>query len=202
MAASAALDIVLLPTSAGADEAIRLSASIPGHPPFRLDREEYRPHLTLAMAYVLVEDMPTIAAELREVAQHFASVQLPASIRPAKDEQSFSWILLEATPEIVAFRDQAVEILRRHSSQPSAENEAFLLASKDEVVSEQFKNFTRQFLTTLDGPQYRPHITLGNDSPTEPLALPVLTFDRLALVHMGNYCTARELLATWPLGAK
>jgi len=54
--------------------------------------------------------------------------------------------------------------------------------------------WVKGFAKTSVRENYRPHITLGVGKPKQAIAPVQFTTSKLALCHLGNYCTCRDVL--------
>jgi hypothetical protein len=70
----------------------------------------------------------------------------------------------------------------------------------DDVVAPSTLEWIRTYPQKSSYENFRPHITLGYGQVPPGLSFPIpFTAARLALCHLGNHCTCREMLAAAPV---
>lgn len=200
-----AIDVVLLPPGPVIDEAIRINrALIAGKADgeIRLGRTACIPHITVAMAAVRKSDLGEVEAAVGRIARHCTPMTLTIDAIehvavPTTGERVSAFHLLR--PEIIQLFHKRVMNAIAGYALPEAAPEMFA----DEGVADSSVGCLRRFREQSSFSRYSPHITLGfgEIEPRLPgLDLP-LRFEatRVAICHLGNHCTCREILAEFEL---
>jgi hypothetical protein len=195
-ASKLAIDIVLLPSEEIMETAFRLNQALLRRfeKKIVLGQNHSLPHLSLAMGTLREEDLPAAANLLEEIGSHFPPIHLIFTELHAG---------LIATGETVttweAERTGALQSLHETVM------ERFTPLLTHDATSEDFIDFPNVKQTSVDWvnryptaaafTHFSPHITLGIGTlePNTPFP-PRGTASRLALCHLGNYCTCRKIL--------
>ena len=190
-----AVDIVLLPSEAMMDRAIELNRLLIGHSGqgIILNKKDCLPHISLAMGCMEEEAVPPIHAVLAETAQQFPLLDLCAACVRAVTSpagRTVSSIEIERTAELQHLHET---IMRRlspfFSYQVTAE--MFFAAQADAAAISWVESYPTQSSFTC----FSPHITAGFGQTEHVLGPVRFRPSRLALCHLGNYCTCRRILA-------
>lgn len=193
MAKLVALDVAILPPPAVSQQAIALSAALPGEePPLRLG-DEHLPHITLTQQFVREEELENAFAHIGDVLGGTGPLRIDAT-EAVRDGHTI-WIAIARTPALTALHEALMEALRgleRPEGTPAAfvDHDARL---KDVLWVTGFR------LKSSFG-AFQPHITLGHGS--EPPSIEPFSFDatKVAACHLGRHCTCRRVLREWTLG--
>ncbi|MBI3805346.1 MAG: 2'-5' RNA ligase family protein [Nitrospirae bacterium] len=191
-----ACDIVLLPPREIAEAALRLNRALLGRfdPKIVLNQNDCLPHLSLAMGALREEALPAAADLLAEVASHFPPISLTVTGIEAggiATGEPVSSLKIERTPSLQALHET---VLRRMKP-------LFLEAAADDFigfpeVQQTSVDWVNRYAAAAAYDRFSPHITLGVGT-LEPDILPLPPpgiATRLALCHLGNYCTCRKIL--------
>lgn len=186
-----AVDIVVVPPDNIQDVAIDLSKKVIGST-FVLGRTEYVPHISLCMGYT--NDVERIGEQVAEslkgelpfdlVVEGIKTGASPImDIRKSQDLRRLHYKLLSTVRLVNARRDP----------------EAYV----DGVARDETLNYMSSFRQKHARLSFLPHITLGDGVlpiETATLEFPIkFTAKTVALFHLGNYNTCRELLKKWEL---
>jgi 2'-5' RNA ligase len=204
LADTVAVDVALLPPDPVMDEAIRINqALIAGNSDgeVRLDRQTCIPHITVAMGAVRREKLREVETAVGRIARHCTPMTLTidaiehTSVSTGERVSAFHVL----RPEIIQLFHKTVMNAVSRYAVPEAAPEMFA----DETVSASSVDCLRRFRERSSFARYSPHITLGFGE-IEPF-LPGLDFPlrfevtRVAICHLGNHCTCREILAEFEL---
>ncbi|NKE71833.1 2'-5' RNA ligase family protein [Candidatus Manganitrophus noduliformans] len=191
-----AVDIVLLPSEEIMDAALQMNQELLPHfeKKIVLDRNRCLPHLSLAMGALKEEDLPAAANFLEEIASYFPPIPL---IFTGIDAGPI------ATGETVtAWKVDPTAVLQ--SLHETVFNRLSPLLTHD-ATAEGFIDFPDVAPASVDWvnrypdaaafARFSPHITLGIGALAPDRSFPPRgAASRLALCHLGNYCTCREIL--------
>lgn len=191
-----AVDVVLIPP----DEIIRLAVDINKTFPdsvaenYVLDAKTCVPHITLLMGLIARARLPEVNRKLGAIAEKFSALNLKithahTSARP--DSKTLSGLEIEKTPELQKLHEIILDEMSPIFSYDGVEKEMFY---SPPPVTEIPLFWLKGFAKTSVRENYKPHITLGVGAPKQPVAPLAFTASKLALCHLGNYCTCRDLL--------
>src|SRR3989344_2197566 len=191
-----AVDIVLIPPDNIAQLAIDINKTFPetSGEDYVLDAKTCIPHITLLMGLITREQLPEVSRKLGALSDKFSAINLiithvKSSVRP--DGKVLSGLEIEKTAELQKLHETILDEMSQIFTYDDAQKEMFFTPPP---VNEIPMFWVSGFAKTKVRENYRPHITLGIGVPN-PITLPVLfTVSRLALCHLGNYCTCRKIL--------
>ena len=192
-----AVDLALLPPTEAQTEIARLNARLAGPPEgFRFDASHLA-HVTLAQQFVPAADLPVLAAEIGEVLAPFAPLTLTA-VRLASSGLTTS-LVLEGTQALAALHVRLMD--RLAAFDVTAGNAEAFVAGGEPPRARDVEWVTRYRTAAAYG-SFEPHVTLGTGVLDAPA--PALEFEtaRVALCHLGRFCTCRRVLASWTLAAE
>jgi len=191
-----AVDVVLIPP----EEIIRLAIDINKKfsknvkENYILDAESCTPHITLLMGLVEKAQLPEVSQKLSALAKKFSALNIritKISTVERVDGRVFSKCVIEKNNELQRLHEEILEEMKSVFGYDGAQKEMFFSPPKlNEIPLSGVKGFAK----TSASENYKPHITLGFGRP-EQLTIPVeFKASRLALCHLGNYCTCRDIL--------
>jgi len=195
-----AVDVVLLPDDAMTEQAIAISARLyeKERGAFKLGREDYLPHVTLAMG-VLDEGGVEKAGEMLK---KIAVETKPLSLKAEKLEALVSLvggfvfcIEVGKSPELKNIHQKVAESFIPFLTFDSSPDIFVEPATIQEGTMRFIKNFPKKF----DWNEYHPHITIGRGSAEEAFTPSNFSTPTLALCQLGQFCTCRKVLALFPL---
>jgi len=206
-----AVDVVLLPSDEMTDYAIEVNRELlkTFDNKIILNYENCLPHISLAMGCINEKDIPDIKEILRDIAKKYSFselrvVDIRAEIIPTG--KKVSGFKIEKTKGLQLLHEEVMERLAPYFSydvttamlfSPSEVEEATLFWIKNYPEKSGFGNFS-------------PHITIGfgetnkvESGPAQRLCRIDAGFaaSKLALCHLGNYCTCRKVLVSAELGS-
>ena len=191
-----AVDVVLLPSESMMDKAIEANAELVEKfgKKIVLNKENCLPHISLAMGCVDGGDISAVEKVLRAIAEKSSLGQLKvigiATGTNAKGEK-VSVFKIEKQEELELLHRKVMEKLAPYLSYDVTSDmiadaevaESTLLWIKDYREKSSFANFS-------------PHITIGyGEIENGPFPIEFAA-SKLALCHLGNHCTCREVVVS------
>lgn len=190
-----AVDFVILPPEPVADLAISLNKKFCNDSIILLDKDHCIPHISLFMGCIRHDRLGEATTLLKKIALTHRAMRLEMSNISTVDTNA---------GVVMALDVDANEGLRKlHESL----FEAFVpLITRDATTSDMFDgsqinvstlNWINNFVEESCVENFWPHITIGylrdkEISDIEPISF---TASRIAICHLGNYCTCRRILA-------
>lgn len=197
-----AVDIVLLPSDEMTDYAIEVNRELlkTFDNKIILNKEICLPHISLAMGCIDEKDIPDIEKILRDIAEKYSFkelrvVDICAETIPAG--KKVSGFKIEKTKELQLLHEEVMQRLTPYFTydvttamlfSPPEVEQATLFWIKNYPEKSSFENFS-------------PHITIGFGE-TDKVKVPIkFAASKLALCHLGNHCTCRNVLVSTELGS-
>lgn len=194
-----AVDIVLLPSISAMKKIISFIEYLPASP-IKLNTKDCLPHVSLAMGILKSSDLEKASQLLEELVASRAPVDLTiAEINDftTGDNHLFSYGVVKTPDNLVQLHLDIMETFRGLLTHDLVDTSMFF--SPPEVA--QRSTYWVEHYYDKKGPEdFHPHITLGQGK-VKKLSKP-LTFSasRIALAHLGTYCSCRKILAEVRLG--
>jgi len=192
-----AVDVILLPSERIMDKAIEANRILSKHCPDKiiLNKENYLPHISLAMGCIDKIDIPCIEVILQSVAKsHPPGQLLMDSVQTgvnAKNEK-VSVLQLKTTKQLQSLH---VAVMRKMTPYFSYDVSAEMVLSPP-TAGESTLLWIRDYPEKSSFQRFSPHITLGYGQ-LENFSFPSeFTATGLALCHLGNHCTCRKILVS------
>ncbi|MFZ6052334.1 hypothetical protein [Halocola ammonii] len=181
-----AIDLVLLPSENLKQELLEIND--------RLEKDgiDFRsgclPHLTLAMAAVDQELLPELWEKMSAL---FTGIKLKQNgvVSLHHRQKALCHLKFERSDELMKLHEQSVSTMR--DFQKKAPEESMFYKGR---AGEGTVNYARSFLAEHTGINFDPHITLGYGESEYQMKQEVYSFDKLALCHLGDHNTCREIL--------
>ena len=192
-----AVDVVLLPSHEMMEKAIRANAELiqTFAKKIVLNKESCLPHISLAMGCIDERDIKPIEGVLQQVAEDSPLGELTATgvhtSTNARGEKVSVWEI-EKTRELQSLHEKImIKTAPYFSHDVSSE-----MIYGDEEVAETTLLWIKNYAEKASFAKFFPHITIGYGG-IESGSFPI-TFapSKLALCHLGNQCTCREILAS------
>jgi 2'-5' RNA ligase len=190
-----AVDIVLLPDGAMTDRAIEANQELVKTygEKIVLNRENCLPHISLAMGCVDERDFDALEKVLRAIAKENFLPQL----RVTGIQSSSNWVgetvsvfEVEKVRELQLLHEEIMERLAGFLS-PDVDKE-MLYDPAD--VSESTLLWIKNYREESSFGNFFPHITIGYGE-MDDVSFPIqFEISSLAMCHLGNHCTCREIL--------
>ncbi len=196
-----AIDVVLLPPPEVTAAALTLNQKLIeryGDRSIVLDPFGCLPHVSLAMRTIPRRELPVLTAGFERLA--LSSLPLDLRIEGAVAVETdggeiVSGINLEKSESLlILHRSVMAQVNAVHSEQCSPRD---ISAEKNEAIAPFTCNYVNGYADHAAYDRYSPHITLGHGDVTTLEGIPVpamARFSTLAVCHLGNHCTCRELL--------
>jgi hypothetical protein len=191
-----AIDVVLIPPDDILQLAIDINKTFPNTATenYVLDLKTCIPHITLLMGLITRDQLLEVCHKLDSIAKKFSPLNLKitgthTSTRP--DEKVLSTLVIENTVELQKMHEATLDKMSSIFIYEGVQKEMFY---SPPPVNEIPLFWVKGFAETSVGENYKPHITLGIGEPKRPISPVQFTASKLALCHLGNYCTCRDLL--------
>jgi len=190
-----AVDVVLLPDEAMRDRAIEVNAKLVKNSGEKivLNKQNCLPHISLAMGCIDERDIGAVGEVLEIIAERYAPGELTVSgIRTSVNSrgEKVSVFEVEKTKEIQSLHEKVMEKVSPYFSRDVTEDMIY----GDEEVAETTLQWIRDYGGKASFARFYPHITIGYGE-AEGQGFPIkFTASELALCHLGNHCTCREIL--------
>lgn len=190
-----AVDIVLVPPDRIVTEAIKLNKQlIENNPPkIELNKEYCVPHISLSMGVLNESDTEQFIRELEKIAGKHKALQLSSAgiyaVKIASGEH-VSGIAVENTDELQALHNDVMELNRVYLSNDATGDMVYSPPPVEEVTL----HFINNYPLASAYENFRPHITLGVGEMMNADYREDFTASKLALFHLGNYCTCRKII--------
>jgi len=193
-----AVDIVLLPSGPMTDKAIGVNRELVRRygEKIVLNRENCFPHLSLCMGVLERKDIPAVSKILTRIGKKFFSMNLTATGLPAHPDskgERVSDFEIKPTEQLQLLHETIMkDLAAQFLTYDVTEEMLFSPPPVDEGTFHWIKNYPEE----SGFKNFRPHITAGFGE-AEPIELPIrFTASKLALCHLGNFCTCRKILAS------
>ena len=191
-----AVDIVLLPDPVVRDAAIELNRYLveQHNSAIRLDRDHCLPHVSLAMGCLTPRDLETVTRQLTKLATSHPVSPYPIRGIVTRESGSFaitSSLELERTDALQNLHEAVVQTALpffTHSPSPA-------MLAGEKPIAESTLRWIADYAQTSSFERFWPHITLGYGDAGNKQAPKILRSTQLAVCHLGNHCTCREVLA-------
>ncbi len=194
--AKLAIDVVLLPSEEMMDKAIEINKELlkDNVNEIVLSKETCLPHISLCMGVIEEEKLPEIKKVIEETAKEFSTFNLTAentdvSVTPKGEK--ISVLIIRNTDTLQKLHETVMKRLWNFLSY-DVEAKMFYNPGK---VREKSINWVRNYAKKYNDPSlFDAHITVGFGE-TDKFKFPIeFTASRLALCHLGSYCTCRKIL--------
>ena len=188
-----AIDIALLPPPDIAAEAVAINAALPpsGFQGLRLDAS-HLPHITLTQQFVATGQLEAVFGEVATI----AGARLPVRIhvRGAGRSRNTVWMAIERTAAIDGLHEALMDALL-----PFERSGGTAAAFAGPAPRPGDVQWVSSFRTKSSYSAFNPHITLGHCARTPHVEPREFLATRLAVCHLGRFCTCQLVLADWNL---
>ena len=180
-----AIDVVLLPPEDIMNKAIEINKQL-SNDPIRLNKGNCLPHVSLFMGVVEEENLPKIKEIINKIAAQFSKLSLTIS-RINYEHCGFD---IQKTGDLQKLHETIMTKLDNYLTNKATTDMCF---SPPPVV-EKTLFWINNYREISSFKKFYPHITLGI-SKIEGKELNIdFTASKLAICHLGNYCTCRKIL--------
>ena len=177
------------------ERAIALSAALPASQSLGLLLSADRlPHITLTQQFVRVERLDPLIAQLdRELRNQ---EPLPLRISGGGRGSNSVWMTLERTPALVHLHGLLLRV-----AEPFEVSDGEASSFLDGDARERDVRWVREFRRESSFERFTPHITLGHAAEPPPVEPRDFVATRIAVCHLGRFCTCRRIIRAWDLQA-
>ncbi len=194
-----AVDIVLLPDEKMTGRAIKANAElikIAGRQ-IVLNEEDCLPHISLAMGCIDRKVVETIAKTIESIAKEYGSgvAKLRVTgvhIGTNSIGEKVSSLVIENTKELQLLHERIMRDLQPYFTYDVT---ADMIYGNEEVAHSTLL-WIRDYPNKSSFVNFLPHITIGYGEAGPIESTIDFTASRLALCHLGNHCTCRQILAS------
>jgi len=192
-----AVDVVLLPEGAMAERTIEANRELVDKfgEKIVLDKEKCLPHISLAMGCIEEKDIDAFGEILGETAEEAALEELVVVGIEVSENllgEKVSVFEVERTEQLERFHYEVMEKVRPYFSYDVSGEMIYCGGEVAETTLEWIENYPEK--SSFEN--FSPHITIGYGE-SGGMAFPIeFTASRLALCHLGNHCTCREVLVS------
>lgn len=195
--AEIAIDVVLLPTEEMMDKAIAANKELLKRNAAKiiLDKKKCLPHISLAMGCIDEQDIDEIETILKTIAQENPLGQLIAKGIQASTNKACETVSVLEIERTVKLQSLHEEVMKRLARYFSYEVRAEMVLSSSDI-SESTLDWIKNYPEKSSFEKFFPHITIGYGE-IDNFSFPIkFSVSKLALCHLGNHCTCREVLAS------
>jgi 2'-5' RNA ligase len=193
-----AVDVVLLPSEQMADKAIEANRELLKQCPNKitLDKKNCLPHISLNMGCIDEADIADIEKILESIAKQSSLKELNVTgLRTETNSagEKVTVLQIESTRALQSLHEQIILKLTPYIT--NYDVNADMLFSSSEA-SKSTLLWIKNYPDKSSFESFSPHITLGYGQINNfsfPTKFPV---SKLALCHLGNHCTCKEILAS------
>jgi 2'-5' RNA ligase len=195
-----AIDVVILPDQAMTAKAVEENRKLVAKygPEIVLNKQNCLPHISLAMACINEEDMPAIENILKDIAEKTRLATMKAIGIHTSTSSSGEKVSVFEVAKTDALRKLHEQVTSRLTPHLSYDVSADMLYNPDEV-RESTLGWIRNYRVKSSFEHFFPHITIGYGEASRPSFPIEFSADKLALCHLGNHCTCREILTSTQL---
>ena len=190
-----AVDIALLPPVHVMDKALEINRELSKKydNKITLDKDKCIPHITIAMGCVSEEDMPAITGKLKEVSGKFQAIDVETQSMESIKPQ----FVIENTKSLQRLHEAVMRVLTPFFGDDVTGE--MLYKENGEAINALTIDYIKDFSRNAGFGNFCPHITLGSGEMTVNLPAMKFRVSRLAVCHLGNFCTCRKVLLSYEL---
>jgi 2'-5' RNA ligase len=199
-----AVDVVLLPPDEIVDKAFEVNQALIKTFEFDnkivLNKEDCFPHLSLAMGCIKKDDIPEIDTVLKDISESFSPITLTISDIRAETiptGENVSGFEIVKTKDLQLLHETIMNKLSPYFTYDNVSLDmiyALLNQQVEEVTTYWIENYQKE--SSFE--RFCPHITIGIgevEGETGGMKFPIqFNASKLALCHLGNYCTCGEMV--------
>jgi 2'-5' RNA ligase len=180
-----AIDVMLLPSEEIMDKAIEINNQL-ADDPIKLSKENCLPHISLCMGVVEEDNLSKIEETINEIGKNFSELLL--TINKINDEHVCFEI--KNTEDLQKLHEAIMTKLSPYLSYDATTDMCF----SPPPVAEKTLFWINNYKNKLNSENFHPHITLGTLKLKSQKLNINFTASKLAICHLGNYCTCRKIL--------
>ena len=196
-----AVDVVLLPPDEIMEKAIEINQALINafNNKIILNKQNCLPHISLAMGCIKKEDITEIDTVLKDIAEKFSSLTLTISdirTETIPTGEKVSGFEIVKTKELQLLHEMVMSKLLQYFTYDVSLD--MIYALPDQQVEEVTTYWIKNYAEESSFERFWPHITIGIgevEGENCGIKYPTKFNDaKLALCHLGNYCTCREIV--------
>jgi hypothetical protein len=191
-----AINVVILPPDPVMDLALEWNQMLRKARPtnIALGKLQYLPHISIVMGCIRADQLDHAIGKLQSIATQYHTLELQVpnirAVSTASGNKVVSFDIM-LTQELVLLHESIVAAFRPFLTQ-DADDSAL---NDSPPISSDAVDWINHYIPDQCFDHFWPHITLGFGDP--PAAFQRISFfaSRLAICHLGNYCTCSTILA-------
>jgi hypothetical protein len=192
-----AVDVVLLPDETMTDKAVEINAELVKKfgSKIVLNKVDCLPHISLAMGCLEETDIASVEKVLAEIARKTSlSVLKVLGIRASENSrgQTVSVFEVEKTSQLQSLHEKIMSRFTPYLTSDVTEDMIF----GDENVAETTLLWIKNYRQKSSFAKFFPHITIGYGQTECRMQPTTFAAAKLALCHLGNHCTCRQILVS------
>jgi 2'-5' RNA ligase len=193
-----ALDVAILVPDAVAGPAREINRALAAGEPdaLRLD-DSHLPHITLAQQFVEGARLGDLSAALDRILRHERA--LPLRVTGTTADRGTVQFAVDSVPDLQRVHELVMDVLEPFES-PEGGPAAFERGG--ERIRSRDVTWVRDYREQAAYARYSPHVTLGHGSDCPAVAPVAFTATRLAVCHLGRFCTCQTILHEWTLARR
>lgn len=189
--ATKAIDVVLLPDGAMTDRAIEANAELVEKfgAEIVLSKDNCLPHISLAMGCISESDIPAVADVLDTIAKtnHLTNLKV-TGVRTSGQASVFE---VQKTTELQSLHETVLKEVGPYLTSDVTNDMIYGGRAVESTLQ-----WIRDYLQNSSFERFFPHITIGYGQ-MQDISSPIeFTASALALCHLGNHCTCRDVLVS------
>jgi len=186
-----AIDIVLLPPEDIMDQAIAINKQLLDDP-IILDKENCLPHISLCMGVIAEKQLSQLKEIIDQISKQYKAFPLTIN----KNNGRRSCFEIQNDKELQRLHESIMHATQSYLSYDATTDMCF----PNPPVIEKTVSWINGYKDNTSFQNFYPHITLGTTKyESQKLNINFLA-SRLAICHLGNYCTCRKILHVIDLG--
>ncbi len=192
-----AVDVVLLPSEEMADKAIEANRELLKQCPNKiiLDKKNYLPHISLAMGCIDEEDIADIEKLLEATVRQHSLPELSVIGLHTETNSAGEKVTALQIERINVLQSLHEHIMHKLAPYISYDVKADMLLPSSEV-SDSTLLWIKNYSEKSSFGNFSPHITLGYGQISDFSFPAKFLVSKLALCHLGNHCTCKEIFAS------
>jgi len=193
-----AIDIVLLPSDEIMDKVVAMSNDLfkeTNNDTIILNKKDCLPHVSLAMGCINEGDLPKIEKILKDISSRFKPFNLKFTkvdfVTTPKGE-TVSGLSIEKTSKLQELHEKIMDKLTKYFTENVTISALYPKPKPEETTLFWINGFRDK--SSFEN--FSPHITIGFGE-LKNINFPIIgNTKKLAICHLGNYCTCRKVLAS------
>lgn len=190
-----AVSVVLLPPVGITELAIEINRTFPktAASDYVLNAKTCVPHIGLLMGLIARHQLQATTQRLTSLCESFSRLRLTITGErsASQSDDKLAMLLVERTSELRKLHEAVVDEMGSIFTYADVHRDMFC---SPPAVNDVSVSWMKNFAQTSVREKYKPHLSLGIGD-TKSLSAPIqFTAAALALCHLGNYCTCRDVL--------